>query len=80
MCQLSGVSKAGTKLNRSRAVDNRLFSTHYSSELNPEHVLLKRGLLLSPVTVFSQQLPPMSFDMGCGMRRPRHRECFHKGQ
>lgn len=79
MCQLSGISKAGTKLNRTRTVDSRLFSTHYSSELNLEHVLLKGGgLLLSPVTVFSQQLPLTSFCVGCEMRR--HRECFHKGQ
>lgn len=45
MCQLSGISKTGTKLNRARTVDSRLFSTHYSSELNLEHVLLKGGTL-----------------------------------
>lgn len=55
MCQLSGISKTGTKQNSTRIVDGYLFSTDYalSTQLNLEHVVLNGGHWLSTVTVFS---------------------------
>lgn len=55
MCQLSGISKTGTKQNSTRIVDGYLFSTDYalSTHLNLEHVVLNGGHWLSTVTVFS---------------------------
>lgn len=46
MCQLSGISKAGTKQNSTRIVDGYLFSTDYSlsTQLNLEHVVLNGGI------------------------------------
>lgn len=72
MCQLSGISKAGTKQKSTRIVDGYLFSTDYSlsTQLNLEHVVLNGGHWLSTVTVFSQQLPPSAFCVGCGMIIP----------
>lgn len=45
MCQLSGISKAGTKQNSTRIVDGYLFSTDYSlsTQLNLEYVVLNGG-------------------------------------
>lgn len=47
MCQLSGISKTGTKQNSTRIVDGYLFSTDYalSTQLNLEHVVLNGGAL-----------------------------------
>lgn len=81
MCQLSGISKTGTKQNSTRIVDGYLFSTDYalSTQLNLEHVVLNGGHWLSTVTVFSQQLPPSAFCVGCGIIIPEC-GCSHKGQ
>lgn len=80
MCQLSGIPKAGTNLNSTRAADSRLFSTYYSSELHLEHVLLKGGALAFFCDSDLSTTTSDFFLCRLWNENNQYRGCFHKGQ
>lgn len=63
MCQLSEISKAGTKQNSTRIVECCFFSTGLSSECiaNSRTCGLRKRVLFPSVTIFSQCFVPWSF-------------------
>lgn len=81
MCQLSGISKAGTKQNSTRIVDGCLFSTDYSlsTQLNLEHVVLKGVFAFFCDSILSATASKF-FLRGLWNNNTRQWGCFHKGQ
>lgn len=84
MCQLSGISKAGTKQNSTRIVDYCFFNTDLSSECIAKSRICgfeRQDFFVSFChNVFSVFLSHGSFCRVCGVIRPCNQEYSHKGQ